>query len=109
MIHENWQIIPLTYSILTIGNIAHSLAKGKRKEKLLKSMPLIHLCESSFKRIKDENDKVVSNAIRTIGHLFHLLYNSHDIIKIRPDDSLLYIQFCGTVAEGEHSVLVDVF
>ena len=64
-------------------------------------MPLIHLCESSFKRIKDENDKVVSNAIRTIGHLFHLLYNSHDIIKIRPDDSLLYIQFCGTVAEGE--------
>jgi len=41
---------------------------------------------------------VVGNGIRTIGHLFHLLYNFHDIVRIRAADSENWIQLCGNVA-----------
>ena len=97
---------------------------------MLHKIPLIQFCDATFERLHDSNEKVsythievsinfpikrfnlnysemlllcdqvVGNGIRTIGHLFHLLYNFHDIVQIRTDDSDKWIRLCGNVANA---------
>jgi len=88
-------------ALFGIGNIAVAVVdNGAREEDVLHKIPLIQFCDATFERLHDSNEKVVGNGIRTIGHLFHLLYNFHDIVQIRTDDSDKWIRLCGNVANA---------
>jgi hypothetical protein len=71
---------------------------GNLVEELLEKLPLINLSEVAFRHLLDSNDKVVGNAIRTLGHLCYLLYNSNSNVRLRSIESNIWIKLCGKTA-----------
>ena len=85
-------------ALFAIGNIAYTTSKMKDIEELLIKLPIFNISELTFRRLTDKNDKVVGNAIRTLGHLCNLLYRPSSDLCTASYNNHLSIQFCGNAA-----------
>jgi len=92
-------------ALFAMGNIAFAITKMKSLSELLHKLQLVRLSEVAYKHIFDENDKVVGNAIRTLGHLCDILYNCDYKRTLRSCDKLASIKLCGEAALELGSVI----
>ena len=81
-------------ALFAIGNIAFTITGDDFRE-LRESLPLINITTNVYKCLFDENDKVVGNAIRTLGHLFAVLCQQ---VSHSPVDCRRTIELCGKAA-----------
>ena len=105
---EDTTAVVRSMALFAMGNIALAVGMMKHVDnEFVQKLPLLRLSEVTFKRLVDSDEKVVGNAIRTLGHLSNLLYNNHNIeIHLHTYERVTWVKLCGDISQELSSKIV---
>lgn len=88
-------------ALFAMGNIALAVGMMDHVDnEFVQKLPLLQLSEVTFKHLVDSDEKVVGNAIRTLGHLCNLLYNNHSIeVNLHTYEKMTWVKLCGLISQ----------